>query len=139
MATWELRVLDVFFLVFHTALVLFNMTGWAWKKTRRWHLITMTLTSLSWFVMGLRYGVGYCICTDWHWQIRRALGIHDQDSTYIQFLVRVLTGWRPDDGLVRSVTGAAFSAVLILTVGLNLRDRRTSRTSSSAQSSSGPG
>jgi hypothetical protein len=74
--------------------------------------------------MGLWKGVGYCVCTDWHWQIRQALGIHDSDTTYIQFLVRVLTGWSPPEGMVRDVTGAVFAVVAILTVTLNLRDRK---------------
>lgn len=124
---WLLHVLDIAFLVFHTALVVFNMAGWAWRRTRRWHLVTMLLTAFSWFIMGLRYGVGYCICTDWHWQIRSALGIHDKDNTYIQFLVRILTGWTPADGLTRTVTGMAFALAAILTIVLNLRDARLRR------------
>lgn len=119
-----LQFLNAFFLIFHTVLVLFNMSGWAWRKTRKLHLGMMLATAFSWLVMGLWHGMGYCICTDWHWQVRRALGIEEHDSTYIQFLVRALTGWRPDDGLVMTVTGVGFAAALLLTVFLNLRDRR---------------
>lgn len=87
----------------------------------------MLLTAISWFIMGLRYGVGYCICTDWHWQIRSALGIHDRDNTYIQFLVRMLTGWTPGDGMTRTATGAVFAIAAILTIVLNIRDAREHR------------
>lgn len=69
-----LRLLDVAFFAFHTVLVLFNLLGWVWRPTRRWNLITLGVTACSWFVMGLWYGIGYCICTDWHWQVRRELG-----------------------------------------------------------------
>jgi len=124
MPVWTLRFLDAFFLLFHTALVLFNMSGWAWQRTRRLHLVTMLLTAFSWIVMGLWHGMGYCVCTDWHWQVRRALGIEERDSTYIQFLVSVLTGWRPDDRLVMTVTGVWFAVAMVLTIVLNLRDRR---------------
>lgn len=122
-----LAFLNVFFLVFHTLLILFNAVGWAWRRTRRFHLFTVLATAFSWLLMGLWYGVGYCVCTDWHFQVRRAMGIHDTDSTYIQFLVRELTGWKPDDGLVQAVTGAIFAIVFILTVVLNIRDARARR------------
>lgn len=122
-----LAFLNVFFLVFHTLLILFNAVGWAWRRTRRLHLFTVLATAFSWLLMGLWYGVGYCVCTDWHFQVRRAMGIHDTDSTYIQFLVRELTGWKPDDGLVQAVTGAIFAIVFVLTVVLNIRDARARR------------
>ena len=48
------RLLDIFFVVFHTLLVGFNMLGWAWRRTRRFHLITITVTLLSWF------GLAWC-------------------------------------------------------------------------------
>ncbi|MDH3880669.1 MAG: DUF2784 domain-containing protein, partial [Desulfobacteraceae bacterium] len=55
--------LDYFFIVFHGSLILFILTGWAWKRTRRIHLITISLTILSWFGLGIFYGWGYCPCT----------------------------------------------------------------------------
>jgi hypothetical protein len=120
---FALQSLNVAFLVFHTGLIAFNCFGWAWRSTRRWNLLTLGLTAASWLVMGLRYGIGYCVCTDWHWQVRRALGYHDPDSTYIQFLVRSLTGWSLSEYLARSVAGWVFGIAVVLSVALNLRDR----------------
>ncbi len=88
-----LLFLDGFFFTFHAVLVLFNVFGWIPTKTRRLNLACLTLTAVSWFLMGLWKGVGYCILTDWHWQVRRALGIHDPDGSYIELLIRKLTGW----------------------------------------------
>ena len=62
----SLVVLNILFFIFHTSLIVFNVAGWAWRATRRWNLLTLSLTAVSWFAMGLWYGVGYCICTDWH-------------------------------------------------------------------------
>lgn len=85
--TAALQLADVGFYVFHTLLVLFNMFGWIWRQTRFWHLICMSLTAFSWFVMGAIYGWGYCVCTDWHFQIRDALGYEDPGiSTYVQLM-----------------------------------------------------
>lgn len=81
-----LEVANVGFYVFHTLLIGFNMFGWIWRRTRVWHLVTMGLTSFSWFVMGAVYGWGYCLCTDWHFEVRERLGYEDTATTYVQLL-----------------------------------------------------
>ena len=90
-------ILDYFFNVFHGSLVLFSLTGWAWKRTRRIHLITTGLTVLSWFGLGIFYGWGYCPCTDWHWKIKRGLRETDLPNSYVKYYVDKLTGltWDP--------------------------------------------
>ena len=90
-------ILDYFFSLFHGSLVLFNLTGWAWKKTRRIHLITTGLTMMSWFGLGICYGWGYCPCTDWHWKIKHKLGETNLPNSYIKYYIDKLTGltWDP--------------------------------------------
>ena len=69
-----LHLADIFFVVFHTALILFNMAGWIWKKTRLANLITLLLTGSSWLVLGLIVGsLGYCPLTDWHFTDRKSV------------------------------------------------------------------
>jgi hypothetical protein len=118
------EVLDWFFLVFHAALVLFNVLGWALPSTRRLHLVTMGLTAASWLLVGAWKGIGYCVCTDWHWRIREALGYRAEPGTYIQFLVHRLTGIVPDFNLTRWGSGLVFVLAAVLSIGLNLRDRK---------------
>ena len=77
---------DIGFYVFHTLLIGFNMFGWIWPQIRVWHAIAMGLTAFSWFVMGAFYGWGYCLCTDWHFQVREQLGYIDTETTYVQLL-----------------------------------------------------
>lgn len=116
--------LNVFFFVFHTAFTLFNITGWAFRITRRWHLYTMLLTAASWFILGIWYGWGYCVCTDWHWKVRAAMGIHDQSRSYIHFLILKITGYNLDTDLVEQATLYIFLLCFILTVWLNFKDKR---------------
>lgn len=116
--------LNIFFFIFHTAFTLFNITGWAFQRTRRWHLFTMLLTAASWFILGIWYGWGYCVCTDWHWQVRAAMGIHDYSSSYIHFLILKLTGRNLDTTLVEQATLYIFLLCFILSVWLNIRGRR---------------
>jgi Protein of Unknown function (DUF2784) len=93
-------LLDIFFPVFHTLLVLFNLTGWIWRKTRRLHLVVLTLTCLSWFGLGLFYGFGYCPCTDWHWRVKQELGEADLPDSYVKYYLDLLTGLDWDSLLV---------------------------------------
>ena len=117
-----LRFLDYFFLTFHTLFTLFNMTGWLWKKTRKIHLAAMTLTAFSWFILGIKYGWGYCFCTDGHGRLREALGRPIQSDTYIQFLIFDITGINLPPLLVDTATVAVFAVCLVLSIALNIKD-----------------
>ena len=118
--------LNVFFFVFHTVFTLFNLAGWLFRKTRRWNLITLLLTAFSWFVLGIWFGWGYCFCTDWHWKVREHLGFHDQQRSYIHFLLLKLTGIDFNETLVENVTLIVFLISLVGSIWLNLNDRRKS-------------
>ncbi len=84
--------LDYFFVAVHSSLVVFNLTGWIWASTRRVHLVVIGLTLLSWFGLGVAYGWGYCPSTDWHWQVKRALGETDLPYSYVTYYADKLTG-----------------------------------------------
>lgn len=117
-----LTFLNIFLFIFHTVFTIFNMTGWAFRRTRKWHLVTMVLTAFSWFVLGIWYGWGYCLCTDWHWKVREAMGIHDRSNSYIHFLLMKLTGLNLDERFVDNVTLIVFLVCFVLSVWLNFRD-----------------
>lgn len=117
-----LYALNIFFFIFHTAFTVFNIAGWAFRRTRKLHLVTMLLTAASWFILGIWYGWGYCVCTDWHWKVREAMGIHDRSSSYIHFLLLKLTGVDIDPAFVEKITLLVFTVCFILTIILNIRD-----------------
>jgi len=121
------QILNVFFFVFHTAFTLFNAIGWVWKKTRLANLITLIVTGLSWFVLGIWYGIGYCPCTDWHWQVREALGYHDMPMSYMKFLLDHLTGLNWNPTLVDYGTLIGFILALVASITLNIRDYKKSK------------
>jgi hypothetical protein len=119
-----LKAADLFFLIFHTILTLFNLTGWIWKKTRRINLITLLLTGASWFILGLFYGIGYCPLTEWHFQILRKLGESNLPYSYIDYLIERLTGIDFNAQLVDTATGVGFFLALIISFILNIKDYR---------------
>lgn len=118
------QFLNIFFFIFHTAFTVFNITGWMLRRTRKWHLVTMMLTVFSWFGLGIWYGWGYCLCTDWHWAIRESLGYADRSNSYIHFLLLKLTGVNFNPQLVEKTTLIIFLLSLVLSIWLNLKDRR---------------
>jgi hypothetical protein len=116
-----MKFLDIFFTVFHSCLVIFNMFGWIWKKTRRLNLICLLLTAGSWLILGIFYGLGYCPLTDWHFNILRKLGHTDLPNSYISFLVTRLTGLQPDQSLVDAATMWGLIIALMISLYLNFR------------------
>lgn len=120
------RTLDIAFFVFHTAWILFNCVGWAWRRTRPWHLATVSLTALSWLGLGSSYGWGYCPCTDWHWQVRARLG-HDDPPSYVQLLIRELTGVELEPFVANVLTLLALAVSAGLGAALTIRDARARR------------
>ncbi len=79
--------LNIFFIIFHTFLILFNLFGWIWKPVRKANLITLSLTGASWFLLGIFYGMGYCPLTDWHYEVLYKIGKTDLPLSYIQYLI----------------------------------------------------
>jgi hypothetical protein len=117
-------LLDLTCFVLHTLLIVFNLIGWAFRKTRVAHLVTLSLTLFSWFGMGAYHGWGYCLCADWHFQIRRQLGYVDPETSYVQLLARELCGWTFSRGTSDWIAGAALVLVVIATAAAWLRQYR---------------
>jgi hypothetical protein len=119
--------LDKFFFVFHSTVIVFNLLGWIWKKTRLANLIVIVLTFLSWFILGIWYGFGYCPSTEWHWLVRRKLGYYDLPSTYTKFLIDSLTGWDVNPELVKILTILLLAMALFASIWTNIRGWRKSK------------
>jgi hypothetical protein len=117
------EMLDKFFFVFHTALIIFNMFGWAWKKTRRANLVVLLLTVLSWFLLGICYGFGYCPSTDWHWQVRMKLGHYEMPPSYLSFLIQSLTGFKVKKSVVDIFAVIFLFSALAASIWTNFRAR----------------
>lgn len=119
MNNFWLEVLNYFFFVFHTVLIVFNVFGWIFVKTRKLHLYVLLITLFSWFVLGIWYGFGYCFLTDWHYEVLRKLGETQMPQSYIAFLIQKLTGWLPEVQLVNISTVVITMVALIASVWVN--------------------
>jgi hypothetical protein len=122
-----LAFLNIFFFVFHSALIIFNLFGWIWKKTRLANLIVILLTTFSWTILGIWYGFGFCPCTEWHWQVRIKLGYFDMPSSYTKFLIDSLTGLDVKETLVDTLAVTLLALALVASVVMNVRDWKRKR------------
>jgi len=118
------HVLDIFFLVFHSALILFNLFGWIWKKSRIYNLITLGLTGASWSILGIFYGPGYCPLTDWHFRVLEHLGKTNLPDSYMRYFIRRLFHADFSASVVNTSTLAAFLIALALSLYVNLRRKK---------------
>lgn len=116
-----LHFLNVAFFAAHTALIAFNLAGWIFPRGRRLHLICVGATLFSWFVMGAYHGFGYCLCTDWHFQIRRELGLSVNVHTYLQLMGQVFFGIQMNRFTSDILAGGGLLLILIITLGVWLR------------------
>jgi hypothetical protein len=119
MNNFWLEVLNYFFFVFHAVLIVFNVFGWIFVKTRKLHLYVLLITLFSWFVLGIWYGFGYCFLTDWDYEVLRKLGETQMPQSYIAFLIQKLTGWLPEAQLVNISTVVITMLALIASVWVN--------------------
>ena len=124
MDNFWLYILNYFFFGFHTVLIVFNLFGWLFPKTRKLHLYSLLITLFSWSVLGLWYGFGYCFLTDWHYTILRELDETQLPNSYIAFLIQKLTGWLPDAQLVNNSTLVLTVLALIASVWVNFFRRK---------------
>lgn len=120
-------ILDVFFVILHTSIIIFNVFGWIWRKTRKANLILLLLTGGSWFILGIFYGIGYCPFTDWHFNILEKLGKTGLPSSYTEYLAERLTGMEFSGEIIDLITLVVFLVALGISVFLNFLWRGRNR------------
>lgn len=117
-----LQVLDILLYTIHILVILANSFLWIWKRTRKIHLVIISLTGFSWFVMGIWYGWGYCFLTDWEWDIKRRMGESGLPNSFIHYWVNESMGLDISTGTLDILTVLVFAVAFILSVILNWHD-----------------
>ncbi len=95
------------------------MTGWIWSGTRKIHLYVLGATLFSWLVLGVKYGLGYCFLTDWHWNIKYRLGQTDLPYSFIKYLFDKYTPFQLADPVIDNITLFSFLLAILITVYIN--------------------
>ena len=122
-----LQALDYGFIFLHSLVIIFNLLGWVWRRTRRANLALLLLTGLSWFGLGLFYGWGYCPLTDWHYSVLAALGETELPYSYVSYMLQRCCDLAIAARWVDAMVLVAWLAALSVSVGVNLRDYKNMR------------
>lgn len=120
-----MHLLNILFTILHFAVILFNLFGWIWKKTRRAHLIVAGITLASWFILGIWKGWGYCFLTDWHWRVKEKLGETGLPNSFIKYMADKITGQNIDPEIVDVATLGFFLMSIILSVYVNFFSKKS--------------
>ncbi len=118
------RLIDILFVAFHSALILFNLLGWLHPRTRRLNLVTLLLTGLSWTALGLFYGFGYCPLTDWHFMVLDRMGTPTSYSSYVPYFLERMLGVTVTARLADRLTLGCYLAALACSATVNFVCRR---------------
>ena len=119
-----LSFLNVLYTIAHLVLISFILTGWIWKRTQKLHFIVVILTALSWLVLGIWYGWGYCPLTDWHWDVKEKLGERNLPNSFVKYFADQVTGENISSSLIDGVTVACLVFAAIASVYVNFFKRK---------------
>ena len=121
------RFLDIFFIVFHTLLIFFNLFGWIFRPLRRANLVVLLLTGGSWFILGIFYGIGYCPLTEFHCEVLHKLGQNDLPDSYISYLIQRFTGLLPGARLTDILTLVFYFMALAASIYMNFNPKKKTK------------
>jgi len=108
----------------HLAVIGINCLGWIHPSTRRLQRFVLLLTALSWFVLGATRGWGYCVLTDWQWDVKHSLGQGPLPPSYIHYLIHTVMGVPIEPFWTDVLTVSVFAAVVGITIGQVYRERK---------------
>lgn len=111
--------IDLTLFALHIAIILINLFGWIIPSWRRFHLWVVGTTLFSWIVLGIWKGFGYCILTDWEWDIKRQLGETDLPYSFVTYLTNNIFGLGLSTQTVDIITIGAFIPPIIISIYLN--------------------
>ncbi len=113
-----LGFLDTTLTILHLLFIGFFLFGWCFKKFRNLHYYSVLIVGVSWFLLGLYYGFGYCPLTDYHWRIKEMRGEHDLPYSFIEYVIEASTGHDVSSDLVNYITLMLFLSIFILSLYL---------------------
>lgn len=114
-----LQLLDVVLTVIHLTIIVFNLFGWIPKRTRKAHLVSVGLTTTSWFILGIWYGVGYCPFTDWQWKVKAQLGEKNLPGNFVEYFLEKTTRYNFTSSFINTLIAACFFVAVILSIYVN--------------------
>jgi len=123
-----LKIADVLLTVIHLIFIVFILFGWIPIKLRKVHYISMWIVFISWFLLGLYFGLGYCLLTDLHWKIKIKLNEVNLPYSFIKYILDRITKNDFDETMINYVTVVVFIFIFILSTYFFIKDKRSKKT-----------
>ena len=114
--------LNIVFHGLHFCVITFTLFGWVLKETRLANLILISLTLGSWYILGRWLGEGYCPVTDWHWKIRRRVGINQTPDSYVKLVLDKISRKDLDPHRVNFLTLVSILVSGMISLIMNILD-----------------
>ncbi len=114
-----LQFLDVLFTLVHLIIIGFNLLGWIWPVTRKTHLICVLTTVVSWFLLGIWFGMGYCPVTDWQWNVKTKLGEINLPASFVKYYADKLFQKNFSSSVIDTLTVVLFTISALFAVYFN--------------------
>ncbi|MEM9859665.1 MAG: DUF2784 family protein [Bacteroidota bacterium] len=114
-----LKFLDTVLFLIHLLVIGLNLFAWVWERTRKIHLWVVGGTLFSWLVLGIWYGFGYCLLTDWEWSIKRQLGEKNLPHSFTQYLSDRVFQLHLSPTMVDGLTLGLFIIAILCSVYVN--------------------
>lgn len=121
-----LILLDILLFSVHILVIVANLFAWLWHRTRRLHLWIVGATLFSWLVLGIWNGFGYCVLTDWEWDVKRKLGERNLPHSFVEYLTNNILGLNLDSSVVDGLTLGTFLIAIIGSIYVNFIRREKS-------------
>jgi hypothetical protein len=114
-----LQLWDALLTLLHLSIIIFNLFGWIPKRTRIAHIVSISLTAASWFILGIWYGTGYCPITDWQWKVKTQLGESDLPGNFVEYYLEKITGHDFSSSLVNTIITVCFCLAVLMMAYVN--------------------
>ena len=118
-----LKMADVFLFLAHAVIAVWCVFGWMVPGAERWHLFVITGIAISWYGLGMHYGIGYCILTDWQWRARKKLGYTMEHGSFVQLLLERASGIQLNENQVKIFAYAVYWVSAVISIYINFFDR----------------
>lgn len=114
----SLLLADIALDFLHVFVIVFNLTGWIWRRTCFAHRFLYGATAFCWIVVGGIIGaIGFCPLTEWHWKIKEARGIANLPYSYVDYLLQKI-GLHFEPSHIDAAVAASFVGVGVITIAL---------------------
>lgn len=118
-----LAVADWVLTVLHVAVVASFLVLWIPRRTAHLYPWLVGAVASSWLILGAWRGLGYCVLTDWHWQVKRARGEGRLPGSFLKYAADFVAGRDVPPRWVDAVAGAVFVTGCILALWIVVRRR----------------